>query len=100
MGIKLDKEKNDISKTRNSETEISCKTSKVKVFVIPTDEERVFVEDVVGLKSLAERAYNMAIKGLPISVPPVHEGERPRLDLPYDPELITWLRHGYSNVGL
>ena len=49
MGIKLDKEKNDISKTRNSETEISCKTSKVKVFVIPTDEERVFVEDVVGL---------------------------------------------------
>jgi acetate kinase len=49
MGIKLDTEKNDISKTRNSETEISCKTSKVKVFVIPTDEERVFVEDVVGL---------------------------------------------------
>ncbi|HCC46726.1 MAG TPA: propionate kinase [Elusimicrobia bacterium] len=49
MGIKMDPEKNDISKTRNSETEISCKTSKVKVFVIPTDEERVFVEDVVGL---------------------------------------------------
>ena len=49
MGIKLDKEKNEISKTRNSETEISCKTSKVKVYVIPTDEERVFVEDVVGL---------------------------------------------------
>jgi acetate kinase len=49
MGIELDTEKNDISKTRNSETEISSKTSKVKVFVIPTDEERVFVEDVVGL---------------------------------------------------
>ncbi|OGS16934.1 MAG: propionate kinase [Elusimicrobia bacterium RIFOXYA2_FULL_58_8] len=49
MGIKLDKERNDISKTRNAETEISCKTSRVKVFVIPTDEERVFVEDVVGL---------------------------------------------------
>jgi len=49
MGIKCDPEKNEISKTRNSETEISCKTSKVKVFVIPTDEERVFVEDVVGL---------------------------------------------------
>ena len=49
MGINCDKEKNDISKTRNSETEISAKGSKVKVFVIPTDEERVFVEDVVGL---------------------------------------------------
>jgi acetate kinase len=49
MGIKMDSEKNDASKTRNAETEISCKTSKVKVFVIPTDEERVFVEDVVGL---------------------------------------------------
>lgn len=49
MGIKLDKERNNVSKTRNAETEISCKTSRVKVFVIPTDEERVFVEDVVGL---------------------------------------------------
>jgi len=49
MGIKCDREKNDISKTRNAETDISCKTSKVKVFVIPTDEERVFVEDVAGL---------------------------------------------------
>ncbi|HNW45579.1 MAG TPA: propionate kinase, partial [Elusimicrobiales bacterium] len=49
MGIKVDREKNDISKTRNAETEISCKTSRVKVFVIPTDEERVFVEDVAGL---------------------------------------------------
>ncbi len=49
MGIKCDAEKNDISKTRNAETDISCKTSKVKVFVIPTDEERVFVEDVAGL---------------------------------------------------
>jgi acetate kinase len=49
MGIKLDKEKNNISKTRNAETEISAKKSSVKVFVIPTDEERVFVEDVMGL---------------------------------------------------
>ena len=49
LGIKCDPEKNEISKTRNAETDISCKTSKVKVFVIPTDEERVFVEDVVGL---------------------------------------------------
>ncbi|GAB4032785.1 MAG: acetate kinase [Elusimicrobiota bacterium] len=49
LGINLDKEKNNISKTRNAETEISTPDSKVKVFVIPTDEERVFVEDVLGL---------------------------------------------------
>jgi len=49
LGIKLDKEKNNISKTRNAETEISAHDSKVKIFVIPTDEEKVFVEDVIGL---------------------------------------------------
>ena len=49
MGVKCDAEKNEISKTRNAETDISAKGSRVKVFVIPTDEERVFVEDVAGL---------------------------------------------------
>ncbi|MBN1940246.1 MAG: acetate kinase [Candidatus Aminicenantes bacterium] len=49
LGIKLDKEKNKLAKTRNAETEISAADSKVKVFVIPTDEERVFIEDVIAL---------------------------------------------------
>ena len=49
LGIEYDKEKNSISKTRNAETEISTPDSKTKVYVIPTDEERVFVEDVAGL---------------------------------------------------
>jgi len=49
LGIKCDAEKNETSRTRNAETDISAKASKVKVFVIPTDEERVFVEDVAGL---------------------------------------------------
>ena len=49
LGVKFDPARNDISKTRNAETEISAKGSPVKVFVIPTDEERVFVEDVAGL---------------------------------------------------
>ncbi|HHT9154012.1 MAG TPA: ribonuclease H-like domain-containing protein [Candidatus Hypogeohydataceae bacterium YC40] len=53
---------------------------------------RYNLEDVVGLKAVVERAYNMAIKRLPLPVPSIHEGERPRLDLPYDSELITWLR--------
>lgn len=49
LGIEYDRGKNDISKTRNAETEISTPNSKIKVYVIPTDEERVFVEDVAGL---------------------------------------------------
>ncbi len=49
IGIKLDKEKNRICKNRNAEFEISTPDSKVKIFVIPTDEEIVFIEDVVAL---------------------------------------------------
>lgn len=49
MGIKIDLEKNRLAKTRNAETRISADDSKVQVFVIPTDEERVFIDDVVGL---------------------------------------------------
>jgi len=49
IGIIIDKEKNNISKTRNAETVISADNSPVKIFVIPTDEERVFVEDTLAL---------------------------------------------------
>lgn len=49
IGIIIDKEKNNISKTRNAETVISADNSQVKIFVIPTDEERVFVEDTLAL---------------------------------------------------
>ncbi len=56
---------------------------------------RYNLEDVVGLKAVAERSYNMAIDRLPIDVRPLSEGPRPRLDLPYDPELITWLKDRY-----
>jgi len=49
MGIKFDPEKNKLARTRNSESEISAPDSEVKIFVIPTDEELVFVEDVVAL---------------------------------------------------
>ncbi|MDR9757462.1 MAG: acetate kinase [Thermacetogeniaceae bacterium] len=49
MGIKFDPEKNSVACTRNSESDISAADSKVKIFVIPTDEELVFVEDVVAL---------------------------------------------------
>ncbi|KPJ87290.1 MAG: propionate kinase [Spirochaetes bacterium DG_61] len=49
MGISVDPEKNRISSTRNAETDISEEGSKVKTFVIPTDEELVMVEDTVAL---------------------------------------------------
>ncbi len=49
MGIVLDKEKNRNTMTRKKESVISTPDSKVKVFVIPTDEELVFTEDVVAI---------------------------------------------------
>jgi acetate kinase len=49
LGIKYDPPKNKIARTRNAELDISADDSKVKILVIPTDEELVFVEDVVAL---------------------------------------------------
>jgi len=49
MGIILDKEKNRNTMTRKAETVITTPDSPVKVFVIPTDEELVFTEDVVAI---------------------------------------------------
>jgi acetate kinase len=49
MGIILDKEKNRNTMTRKSENVITTPDSPVKVFVIPTDEELVFTEDVVAI---------------------------------------------------
>ena len=49
LGIKYDPEKNRVARTRNKESDISAIDSPVKIFVIPTDEELVFVEDVVAL---------------------------------------------------
>jgi len=49
MGIVLDREKNALSRTRNAETVISTTSSRVKIFVIPTDEEMVMTEDTYAL---------------------------------------------------
>ena len=49
LGIKYNPEKNKIARTRNAELDISADDSPVKIFIIPTDEELVFVEDVVAL---------------------------------------------------
>lgn len=49
MGIRLDAEKNRLSRTKNAETVISEDDSPVKVLVIPTDEELVMTEDTYAL---------------------------------------------------
>lgn len=49
MGIVLDPQRNQVAKSRNHEFEISADSSRVKIFVIPTDEELVFTEDVVAI---------------------------------------------------
>jgi acetate kinase len=49
MGIILDRDRNKSAMTRKRETLITTDDSPVKVYVIPTDEELVFTEDVVGI---------------------------------------------------
>lgn len=49
MGIKLDRKKNAEGSSREKETIISTDDSRVKVIVVPTDEELVFVEDVAAI---------------------------------------------------
>ncbi len=51
MGIKIDPEKNKLAKCRNAELEITGAGSRVRVFVIPTDEELVMTEDAYALIS-------------------------------------------------
>lgn len=49
LGIILDKEVNAKTRTRKAETMITTPDSPIKVFVIPTNEELVFIEDVVAI---------------------------------------------------
>ncbi len=49
LGIYLDKERNKGAMTRKRETLITTDDSPIKVYVIPTDEELVFTEDVVAI---------------------------------------------------
>jgi acetate kinase len=49
LGIVIDQEKNKLAKCRNAELDITGAGSKVRVFVIPTDEELVMTEDAYAL---------------------------------------------------
>lgn len=50
-GIVIDEQKNKEAVTKNAESCISTPESKVKVFVVPTDEEIVGVQDIVAIKA-------------------------------------------------
>jgi acetate kinase len=49
IGIVYDPKKNELARTRNAETIISGDTSKIPVYIIPTDEELVMTEDAYAL---------------------------------------------------
>mgnify|MGYP001025652112 CR=1 FL=1 len=48
LGIKLDRKKNSMERGKR-EAVVSTQDSPIKIFIIPTNEEIVFVEDVVGI---------------------------------------------------
>ena len=67
MGIKLDDEKNSQAISRFQENEISVDGSPVRIFVIPTNEELVLIEDVMAIlegkyKNHMEFQYSFARK--------------------------------------
>ncbi|MFC1751816.1 acetate kinase [Thermoproteota archaeon] len=49
LGIVVDKERTLSIRSKHGESELSTPDSKIKVFMIPTNEELVFVEDVVAI---------------------------------------------------
>ncbi|MDR1207498.1 MAG: acetate kinase [Rickettsiales bacterium] len=51
LGVKIDREKNDraVGRLGSEEAEISTPDSKVKIFMIPTNEELVIVEDTIAV---------------------------------------------------
>lgn len=53
---------------------------------------RYNAEDVVSLLPLAVLVYNEMVCQLPLPVCPLEPPPRPFLDLPYDAELVDWLR--------
>jgi uncharacterized protein YprB with RNaseH-like and TPR domain len=52
---------------------------------------RYNAEDVMVLLPLASLVYNSLASELPLSAPVLPAPEHPRLDLPYDAELVEWL---------
>ncbi len=81
LGVKLDLKRNREAVSRNHEFVISTDDSKVKIFVIPTDEELVFVEDVVGILegTYGTKDFRYSFEG--------HDYHNPLRDEAYEKEL-------------
>jgi acetate kinase len=64
LGIKLDPEKNDkaLARLDAGECEISAPDSRVKIFMIPTNEEIVIVEDTLGIMNKTYDANHLNMK--------------------------------------
>jgi uncharacterized protein YprB with RNaseH-like and TPR domain len=56
---------------------------------------RYSLEDVVNLQYLMEFTYNRSIKDLPVNVPKLCHETPPRIDVPFDEELILRLKQRY-----
>jgi uncharacterized protein YprB with RNaseH-like and TPR domain len=52
---------------------------------------RYNLEDVVVLQSLAEAVYNESVRRLPVPVAELVPGRKPKIDIPYDEELLRKL---------
>ncbi len=59
LGVVVDENRNSLAHSRNGEFVISGSTSRTKVFVIPTDEELVIVEDA---KAIVDGRYDVHTK--------------------------------------
>jgi acetate kinase len=57
LGIKADLNKNDLSSTPNTETDITAPGSATKIYVVPTDEELVMTEDTYALMNGTYEAH-------------------------------------------
>ena len=64
LGIKIDPEKNDkaLARLDAGECEISTPDSRVKVFMIPTNEELVIVEDTLAIMNKTYDADHLKMK--------------------------------------
>ena len=90
MGIKIDTTKNNLARTRNTETCISTDDSKVKIFVIPTDEELVMTEDTYALLT---GTYDVHTKYTYIFARPDYVNKARQAALPRDLQRLPGLEH-------
>jgi len=49
IGLVIDEEKNEKTFKSKAAADISAPQARIRTFVVPTDEERVILEDVIGL---------------------------------------------------